>query len=439
MNAPSEWKDTFRRAARLFRFKQLKPGDLVEMAIKAMESRRMVMKRGQAPIVPDEYILSVPGDDYDTISALKETLEKRIADQLRVYANDAGFKLNRNRVAVTIIRMPSSRRGFARAETVFSDNEKIKTGQPTEPADIVKMRFDGDNQTMYFGSMEHRDTWKNNYALASNQDMDTLHEIVRCIDTGNLPKAAEMLEKLLNNNPSHIGLWILNDSIRRIEGDDNAFDRLRSRALLVKDDPLLSSALAIMYLEDGDVESALWEAMEALNTNPGYPVPALALAQAYYELDMKSLAAERVRMMDVQNSNDPEIPDLMRRFMVYPKPPPTPAQRKSGYFRLRYKNSSATPNETDGHRDETDAIHTRKTSIVIGRAGGASDPDVALNDERVSSMHCRIINSNGLFYCIDCESRNGVFINDKKIDSWQLTAGDVIRLGNTELIFECCE
>jgi hypothetical protein len=426
------WKDFIRRVSRLFRIRKIKPGDLLEMAIQALEDSKVTLRRGQAPVAPDHYCLSLPGESFDEFTALKDTLEKRIADQLRAYAADAGYILHKNHVKVLLIRMPSSRRGYVHAETFFSPDTDLKNLTPDEPADMIRIHYDGDSKTMVFGSLNCRQSWKDNYMLSSEKDLDDLHEIVRFIDAGACDEAGDLLEKLLAVNPSHNGLWILNDYIHYRKGDSAALDRLQSRTLLVKDDPLLSSALAIMMLEKGNPESALWETLESLNTHPDHPLPALVLAQTYHELDLPVLAAERMRHINLQESIDPEIPDLMRRYITRPTGRAEPEKRSSRFFKLLYHES--TP--ADG-MEKRELIDTRKTKVIIGRDGGSAHPDIALNDNRVSSIHCQIVYSKGLFYIIDCNSRNGVYVNGKKSVTYQLKSGDVIRLGDTKLVFEC--
>lgn len=67
-------------------------------------------------------------------------------------------------------------------------------------------------------------------------------------------------------------------------------------------------------------------------------------------------------------------------------------------------------------------------SITIGRSEEAA---IRVDDERVSSIHALIeFNQNGL--CIhDKQSKNGLFINDLKIDQSRIYQNDKVKLGNT--------
>lgn len=70
---------------------------------------------------------------------------------------------------------------------------------------------------------------------------------------------------------------------------------------------------------------------------------------------------------------------------------------------------------------------------LIGR--NEDKVDILIEDFSVSSSHAQLLSSKGKLTLIDLESKNGVFVNYKKIVSPTiLNKGDVIRLGN--VIFE---
>ncbi|MBW7908148.1 MAG: FHA domain-containing protein [Kiritimatiellae bacterium] len=71
--------------------------------------------------------------------------------------------------------------------------------------------------------------------------------------------------------------------------------------------------------------------------------------------------------------------------------------------------------------------------VTIGRS---ADADVLLLDERVSRIHCGIRLWDGDFYIKDLKSRNGTWINNKKVDVAMLKTGDIIRVGSTTFTFE---
>lgn len=85
-------------------------------------------------------------------------------------------------------------------------------------------------------------------------------------------------------------------------------------------------------------------------------------------------------------------------------------------------------------KDGVDGI-TLRIEHRESRLGRGSGNDIAINDELVSKQHAEIIASElesgqGFEYVIkDCESTNGTFVNDEKIDEHTLQNGDVIRIG----------
>ena len=70
--------------------------------------------------------------------------------------------------------------------------------------------------------------------------------------------------------------------------------------------------------------------------------------------------------------------------------------------------------------------------------GKKSDNKVPLEEISASRYHCQVIEKNGLFYVQDLESRNGTFLNSKKIEGQTLIkAGDIIQVGKSYIKF--CE
>jgi hypothetical protein len=67
--------------------------------------------------------------------------------------------------------------------------------------------------------------------------------------------------------------------------------------------------------------------------------------------------------------------------------------------------------------------------------GRAKLNDIVLEDVSVSSEHCRIRPEDGGFVLHDLRSTNGTYINDKRIATEYLSAGDVITVGETHLLF----
>lgn len=74
-----------------------------------------------------------------------------------------------------------------------------------------------------------------------------------------------------------------------------------------------------------------------------------------------------------------------------------------------------------------------KTETYIGRD---TDCDVVISgDVFISKKHCKITKTNGFFYLIDLFSKNGTLLNRGRINTAVLKDRDVIKIGNSEIIF----
>jgi pSer/pThr/pTyr-binding forkhead associated (FHA) protein len=67
---------------------------------------------------------------------------------------------------------------------------------------------------------------------------------------------------------------------------------------------------------------------------------------------------------------------------------------------------------------------------TIGRATGA---EFILDAPLVSRLHCQLSATDQALSVKDLDSTNGTFVNDKRITSAQVQAGDRLRLGGVEL------
>jgi sigma-B regulation protein RsbU (phosphoserine phosphatase) len=74
--------------------------------------------------------------------------------------------------------------------------------------------------------------------------------------------------------------------------------------------------------------------------------------------------------------------------------------------------------------------------LVIGRAGCCG---MIVDDLAASREHLEITEENGEYVCRDLGSSNGTKVNGKLTDGCTLSDGDVIRLGDTTLVFEIGE
>jgi len=72
-------------------------------------------------------------------------------------------------------------------------------------------------------------------------------------------------------------------------------------------------------------------------------------------------------------------------------------------------------------------------SITIGRS---PDADIILLDEKVSRVHCGIRLWDGEFYIKDLKSKNGTFVNGRRVEVNKLKSSDVIKIGSYTFTFE---
>jgi FHA domain-containing protein len=88
---------------------------------------------------------------------------------------------------------------------------------------------------------------------------------------------------------------------------------------------------------------------------------------------------------------------------------------------------------------ETRADGSSRTIAFDGRPmtiGRAPDNRLVLRDGRASRHHARIDGRRGTLVLSDLGSTNGSFVNDRRVDSVALGAGDRIRIGATALVVE---
>ncbi|MCR4316023.1 MAG: FHA domain-containing protein [Planctomycetes bacterium] len=73
-------------------------------------------------------------------------------------------------------------------------------------------------------------------------------------------------------------------------------------------------------------------------------------------------------------------------------------------------------------------------AYVIGRG---DDADIKIEEPVASRKHCQIEPTvDGFFKIVDLQSRNGTYLNGRKISSSVLREGDVIKVGETTLAFD---
>jgi pSer/pThr/pTyr-binding forkhead associated (FHA) protein len=86
------------------------------------------------------------------------------------------------------------------------------------------------------------------------------------------------------------------------------------------------------------------------------------------------------------------------------------------------------------------AVHDGGDVVVLPvgpltRIGRALDGDVVLDDATVSPRHALLLERGGTLAIADDRSRNGVFVNSRRVLEAPLHHGDMVRLGAREMRF----
>ncbi len=74
-----------------------------------------------------------------------------------------------------------------------------------------------------------------------------------------------------------------------------------------------------------------------------------------------------------------------------------------------------------------------KDRLTIGRT---ANNDIQLNARYISRRHAVIATDKGQTRLIDWGSKNGIFVNDKRVSEKFLTSGDIVKIGETEFRYE---
>lgn len=80
-----------------------------------------------------------------------------------------------------------------------------------------------------------------------------------------------------------------------------------------------------------------------------------------------------------------------------------------------------------------EVIRINTTDFVIGKSEEGTDYCIK-QSKFVGRRHCKIIKENNLYFVVDLQSTNGVFIDDEKVTKRQLVKNQKLRLAN--LIFQ---
>jgi adenylate cyclase len=72
-----------------------------------------------------------------------------------------------------------------------------------------------------------------------------------------------------------------------------------------------------------------------------------------------------------------------------------------------------------------DPIPLLKREMLVGRRESC---DIILRFANVSAHHCKLSIENGYLYVRDMQSRNGIKVNDIKVDERRLSPGDILAI-----------
>lgn len=111
------------------------------------------------------------------------------------------------------------------------------------------------------------------------------------------------------------------------------------------------------------------------------------------------------------------------------------------------ESSKINPISSSRYAELSRKINIRGALIINGQkyqinksevyAGKSIECDFIINgDPFVSKQHFKIISAGGFFYITDLSSKNGTYVNGNRIHTSILDNNDIIRVGNSELIFQ---
>lgn len=81
------------------------------------------------------------------------------------------------------------------------------------------------------------------------------------------------------------------------------------------------------------------------------------------------------------------------------------------------------------------AGQTIKISDDMTTLGSVAGNSIVLADPAVSKKHVAIRRQNGEYEVADLGSTNGIYVNGHKVPKKSLAPGDIVRVGNTEMVF----
>lgn len=87
---------------------------------------------------------------------------------------------------------------------------------------------------------------------------------------------------------------------------------------------------------------------------------------------------------------------------------------------------------------KTEGLNARLIDLKLGanRVGRHPDNDFSIDHDTISSVHCELVLRDDGVILRDLESTNGTFVNDAPVREVRLSPGQIVRLGDVELLVE---
>jgi pSer/pThr/pTyr-binding forkhead associated (FHA) protein len=153
---------------------------------------------------------------------------------------------------------------------------------------------------------------------------------------------------------------------------------------------------------------------------PSMPPPEKAATQAF--VDGKPLVTTPPVPYSVEFQSSPRRPEDDTREIVTPKA----VEYQQGAKQIEVSRLVLVKDGKEA------SFPLTKDSYTLGRH---KNNDIVISDPKVSSFHARIDRTTTGFQLVDLKSRNGCYVNAKKIETQILKTGDEVRLGPAKLTY----
>ena len=117
-------------------------------------------------------------------------------------------------------------------------------------------------------------------------------------------------------------------------------------------------------------------------------------------------------------------------------PPATPALTSTPAVTMIYRSEENAPPPAPVKETATLSLDGRQLTVgprtVIGRS---RECEIRLDDANVSRRHCEVVEDSEGWSLVDLGSTNGTELNGQPVDRAELSDGDTITVGGSDLIF----